>query len=69
MHGVGLCWTHTLVELAIPAQRHSGLVPSVDTVNVVALDGLDLVHGHVAGKGNLAHSQGQFIVVHLTDCH
>ena len=47
-----LC-THTLVELAISAMSHPGLVSAVDSVNVITLDLFDLVHGHIASKRNL----------------
>ena len=49
--------THTLVELAVPPTSHLGLIPAVHSVNVVPLDGLDLVHGHIPGKGHLGWSQ------------
>ena len=42
--------THTLVELPVASKSHSRLVVSVDTVNVVPFDLLDLVHGNVASE-------------------
>ena len=57
--GFSVC-TYTLVELSVPAEGHAGLVPTVHSVNVVPLDLLDLVHGHIACKWDLQpHCQGE----------
>lgn len=45
--------THTLVELSVSPQGHSGLVSSVHTVNVVSLDLLNLIHSYVTSKWDL----------------
>ena len=45
--------TYTLVELSVTSQCHSGLVSAVHSVNVVALDLLNLVHCYIASKGYL----------------
>ena len=45
--------THTLVEFSVASEGHSRLVSPVDTINVVALDGLNLIHSHIAGKRHL----------------
>lgn len=42
--------TYTLVELPVPSKGHSGLIPSVNSVNVIAFDGLNLIHSYIACK-------------------
>ena len=42
--------TYTLVELPVSSQGHSGLISSVDSVNVIAFDGLNLIHSYIACK-------------------
>ena len=32
---------------------HPGLIPAINSVHMIALDLLDLVHGHIASKRNL----------------
>ncbi len=50
--------TYTLVELPVASMSHLWLISTVHPVDVVAFDLLDLVHGHVACKGNLMLVRG-----------
>ena len=45
--------TYTLVEFPVAPSGHGRVVPAIDLCYVVALDGLDFVHGEVSGKGHL----------------
>ena len=53
--------TYTLVELSVASQCHSWLVSAVHSVNVVALDLLNLVHCYVASKGHLTSKGGKLV--------
>ena len=45
--------THTLIELPVPAQCHSGLITPVNPVNVVPLNLFDFIHGYIPCKRDL----------------